>query len=219
MPTFSVRVDPLNWLLDGHLGFEVEVGLLEWLTVESIPMFVASKQPPIFNSVDELEQAGNGIGALAGASLGVGFWLNGTAFRGDVLRVGINHYSVEYTTRALEDEGSSSLDPTSRGDILDRVVHNRTRLAVLFGSHKRWGFFTLAGGIGLEYEMNDTKRCLDNESGVWRSTADPPCDDDQLQIARDRLGTVSEPRAVNLYDWLHPFYPVFRFSLGVVIGD
>jgi hypothetical protein len=32
-PDFSVRVDPLNWLLLGRLGFELEVELLELLTV------------------------------------------------------------------------------------------------------------------------------------------------------------------------------------------
>ena len=49
MPGFAVRVDPLNWLIGGRLGFELEVQLWEFITFETIPMFVTESEPVAFN--------------------------------------------------------------------------------------------------------------------------------------------------------------------------
>ncbi|MGC4067514.1 MAG: hypothetical protein QM784_23290 [Polyangiaceae bacterium] len=78
LPDFSVRVDPLNWLLAGRLGFELESELWKFISVEVIPVFVVNEKPPLLNLSgipDTLRQQSNGVGALAGASIGAGFWL------------------------------------------------------------------------------------------------------------------------------------------------
>ena len=67
MPPWSVRMDPFNWLLEGRLGLELEVGLLNWLSVEFVPVFVVNDQPPAFNfsgREDPLTQESNGLGRI-----------------------------------------------------------------------------------------------------------------------------------------------------------
>lgn len=217
MPDFSVRIDPLNWLLQGRLGLELEFELLEWLTIEAIPMFVVSEEPVFFNNLDELTQESDGLGALAGTSLGVGFWLDGDSFNGTVLRVGLLAYGVKYTTRALQDYPTSANgSPIARGDVLDTVTDSQRRLSFTIGSHRTWGYFTLVGGISLEYETNDKRRCYTNSNGIWETRSSEPCDDDQLQIAREPTGLIQQPSVYNLYGWLHPFDLAGRLSLGVV---
>ena len=86
MPPFSVRVDPFNWLLDGQLGFELEVGLLDFMSVELVPMFVVNEQPPTFNyfvgSEEPLSRESNGLGPLAGTSIRARFLARGKAPQG-----------------------------------------------------------------------------------------------------------------------------------------
>jgi hypothetical protein len=203
IPPFSIRVDPFNWLLEGRLGFELEVGIAKWISVETVPMFIANDSPPLFNlsgHEDNLYQHSNGLGPLAGASLGVNFWLSGKTFKGYVLRAGLTNYAIEYET----------LDAS--GGQVDVVEHTERHLYGIFGWNDRWGAFTLGGGVGLGYELNQQTRCFPNDSDVNDAT-DSGCDD-ELQIA---LENPIRSGPVNLNPWLHPFDLLVRFSLGVTI--
>jgi len=195
-PGFAVRVDPLNWIIGGRLGFELEVELWEFITFETVPMFVVNSEPPAFNlrgREDTISQHSDGLGALAGATLGVGFWLEGEPFEGYVLKALLTNYAFEY--RGTDDAG-----------LFDSVSHVERRFYGFFGSYNRWGFFTLGGGIGLGVELNEESRCAPN-SGV-------ACDEDELQI---KLGRQNGSGAVDLNGPLHPVDLIARISLGIVI--
>ena len=207
MPGISIRLDPFNWLLDGRLGIELEVAPLEWLSVELVPVFVANSEPPTidFSSLDEdISQHSNGLGSLAGTSLGVGFWLDGEAFRGYVLRAIFTNYG--YTFKARDNQG-----------IFDRVGRTERRLMGFFGSYMRWSFFTIGGGLGLGYELNQQERCELNAvptSDGTRIAPDPDADcDGELQLAADRNAV----RAFDVNGFLHPVYLEGRLSLGFII--
>ncbi len=203
IPPFSVRLDPFNWLLQGRLGLELEVGLAKWVSIEMIPMFVVNESPPFFNlsnHEDNLYQASGGLGALAGASLGVNFWLGGKAFKGYLLGVGITNYALEYETRGAEDAR------------IDLVKHTERRIYGMFGSSSRWGAFTLSGGIGLAYELNQQGRCFPSGATSIADARDTDCEG-ELQIALDR--DVNE--LANLNSPLFPMDLMGRISLGVTI--
>jgi hypothetical protein len=197
MPDFSVRIDPLNWLLEGRLGFELEVGLWEFISFELVPVFVVNEEPPAFNlrgREDTVSQHSNGIGAMSGASFGLGFWLQGEPFEGNVLRVVLTNYG--YTYKATDDQGQ-----------FDEVSHTERQLLFMFGSHHKWGFFTLAFAFGLGVELNKQERCYDTAGNLTESGCDG-----ELQIAasRDRR---------TILDLNSPFHPVQltgRISLGFV---
>jgi len=205
MPPFGVRVDPFNWLLDGKLGFEIEAGLLPFMSVELVPLFVANSQPPTFNYFmgrdDGLSRDSHGIGPLAGTSIGLGFWLEGKALRGSVLRVIFTNYSYEYTSRL-------------NGQVVDQFTHVERQLFGYFGSHANWGAFTLAGGIGLGVELNKDDRCFPP-----RTAADPTpdaignCGNHQMSIKLDPAAT----QIVDLSGGLGGVQFLGRFSLGVAI--
>jgi hypothetical protein len=207
MPGISIRLDPFNWLLDGRLGVELEVAPLKWLSVELVPVFVANSEPPTidFSSLDEdISQHSNGLGALAGTSLGVGFWLDGEAFRGYVLRAIFTNYG--YTFKATDGSGT-----------FDRVDRTERRLMGFFGSYMRWAFFTIGGGLGLGYELNQQERCrlrsVPTTNGT-RIAADPAADcDGELQLAADRGAS----RVFDVNGFLHPVYLEGRLSLGFII--
>jgi hypothetical protein len=193
-PGFAVRVDPLNWIIGGRLAFEIEVGIWEIITFETVPMFVVNSEPPAFNlrgREDTISQHSDGLGALAGATLGVGFWLEGEPFEGYVLKAFLTNYGFEY--RATDDIGE-----------FDKVSHVERRFYGFFGSYNRWGFFTLGGGIGLGVELNEETRCAPNTGAQ--------CDEDELQIKLERTNS-----AVDLNTPLHPVDLMFRLSLGIVI--
>ncbi len=208
MPPFSIRLDPFSWLIEGRLGIEFEVGLWKFLSVEFVPVLVANSEPPTFNlsgREDSVSQESNGLGPFSGTSLGLGFWLDGEPFRGYVLRAIFTNYG--YTYEASDSAGT-----------FDRVKHTERQLVAFFGSYARWGFFTLGGGIGLGYELNQQERCFPEDipsrtefvDGVERVVAVARgCD--ELQIALDRnavdLG--------DLYSFIHPVVLMGRFSLGV----
>lgn len=205
IPPFSIRLDPFNWLLEGRLGFELEVGVARWISIETVPMFIANDSPPLFNLAgheDNLYQHSNGLGALAGATLGVNFWLSGKTFKGYVLRAGLTNYAIEYET----------LDPD--GDRVDAVKHTERQLYGILGWNDRWGAFTLGGGIGLGYELNQQTRCFPNDPVVDVSDATDQGCDEELQIA---LENPLRSGPVNLNPWLYPFDILVRFSLGVTI--
>src|SRR6187399_2162947 len=91
-PDFSLRADPIHWLLGGRLPLEIEVQplkALRFLTVQVVPIFVTWSSPPALNlqgREDNLTQHSNGWGPVSGASFGLGFWLGGKPFQGYVLR-------------------------------------------------------------------------------------------------------------------------------------
>ncbi|HQB42860.1 MAG TPA: hypothetical protein PLV85_04610, partial [Polyangiaceae bacterium] len=130
----SVRFDPLSWILRGRPSLEIEYLLLDWLTVEAVPML--GTQPMIF---DSFEQSGAGIGA------GLGIWLDGKAFSGYVLRplmqINAMHYKTDYTGTLMENESND-------------IEHTEVRVGGMIGGHNRWDFFTIAWGIGLTVDTN-----------------------------------------------------------------
>lgn len=197
MPPFSIRIDPFNWLLDGRLGIELEALVLSFMSVELVPVFVVSEQPPfIANAFEELvTQHSNGLGALAGTSVGVGFWFSRKALQGNVFRVIFTNYGMTY--RSLDVDGER----------YDEVHHTERHLYGYLGSHTvLGGFFTIAGGIGLGVELNRQRRCFDGP-GTTNPSSD--CQKDQLQLARG-------PSTVwDLNTWTHPAQLLGRISIGV----
>ncbi len=208
-PDFSVRIDPLNWLLEGHLGFELEVEAYEWLTFETVPLFVMTDEPFVMPS--NIKEYSNGLGPLAGASISAGFWLEGDSFQGTVIRAGITNYAYRYESTAKAGEPTAAT-----GEPLETVDVRENRLTLMLGSGRRFGYFTIAGGMGIEYELNDQRRCITREtSGSMFMTTDQGCAADELVLLR----RTSQPDAANLRG---PFFPVdivFRFSVGVVFDD
>ncbi len=205
---YSIRVDPFNWLLDGRLGIELEAGVWKFISVEMIPVFVANTRPWTihFSGLDDaLSQHSNGVGPLSGASLGAGFWLSGTPFNGYVIRAYFTNYGYTYETR----DGAG---------LIDRVSVTERRFVGFFGSHSRFGPFTIAGGFGLGYELNQQERCgltFATPAGGGAAAIDGPhtgCNGHQ-QIALDR--GLSRGTA-DLNGPLHPIYLEARFSLGFV---
>ena len=196
VPDISVRIDPFNLLLEGRLGLELETQLYKFLSLELVPVFVTTKQPPTLNYASynsTINQSSNGIGAISGAAIDAGFWFGRRPLEGNVLRVGLSDYSYKYESK------------DSIGTI-DAVTHTDREFFVMFGQHSRWGAFTIAGGIGLGYELNKQNRCFDTFGSV---TSSCPKDQDLLQI--DRAGNVFD-----LNSFLYPFDLLARFSLGVV---
>ena len=197
IPDFSVRIDPLRWLIFGKLGLELEVEIWKFISLELVPVFVLSEQPPAMNDFDDvLSQHSNGIGALAGTSIGVGFWLSGTPMRGQVLRAILTNEG--YTYRSKDGLGT-----------IDEVDHTERHFYGFIGSYDRWGPFTIGGGIGVGVELNDERRCF-TEPDVSSATSD--CSDEQFQIALDR--EVRETAGLN--SSLHPIQLMGRISLGFV---
>ncbi len=196
MPDISVRIDPFNLLLEGRLGLELETQVYKFLTLELVPVFVTTKQPPTLNysTYDStISQSSNGIGAISGAAIDAGFWFGRKPLEGNVLRVGLSDYSYKYDSK-------DAIGP------IDSVTHTDREFFVMFGQHSRWGAFTIAGGIGLGYELNKQNRCFDAGFNATSS-----CPKDQLLIKIDRAGNVG-----NLDSFLYPFDLLARFSLGVV---
>jgi hypothetical protein len=187
MPHFSVRVDPFNWLFRGLLGFELEVQTpIKFMTVELVPVFVVNEQPPAFSLSgrdDVLSRQSDGIGALAGTSIGLGFWLKGDPFEDYVLRAVFTNYGYGY----------QATDGT--GAVFDQVTHVERHFYGMFSSFSRFGAFTIAGGIGLGVELNKEKRCFvrEGEGGTGPFVATRNCRDQELLIKLD-------PDAVSVAD-------------------
>jgi hypothetical protein len=195
-PEISMRVDPLNLLLEGRLGLELEIELSKYLSLELVPVFVTTQSPPMLNyntyEKSSLRQESNGWGPLSGAAVDAGIWFAGKPFQGYVLRAGLTNYAYTYSTTA----------PAN-----DSVSHTDRQLYVMLGSHSRWGAFTIACGFGLGYELNQQNRCFDD---FGNATSD--CPKDQLLIKLNRVGS----SVADLHGYLYPFDFLARFSLGVV---
>jgi len=198
---YSIRFDPLNWLLLGRLAFELEVSLFKYLSVQLTPIFVTAPAPIAVNYAgldDPLRQRSNGLGPISGVSLGVGAWLWGEPFHGYVLRLEFTNYGYAYRT-------------SDAAGTIDRVEFTERRLILFIGSHSRFGPFTFAGGFGLGYELNQVERCgLTFSDGAVQSRSSG-CRGKQL-IALDR----SANERADLNGPLHPVYFQARFTLGVV---
>ena len=204
IPPFSVRLDPFNWILEGQLGFEVEVGLAKWLSVETVPMFVVDDTPPWLNlggGDSRVYQQSGGLGPLAGATLGVNFWPK-KVFKGYVIRTGFTNYSLEYETK---DEA---------GKRVDFVPHTKRQFYVMLASVERWGAFTLGGGIGLGYDLNKESRCI-ADAPVFDPADAKPGNCDEIQIAVPISRTQVTPVAITPFTY--PWELLARFSLGVTI--
>lgn len=207
MPPISFRLDPFNWLLQGRLPLELEVGVWKMMTIELVPEFVTNEDPPLrdFSAYEDgALQYSNGLGDLSGTSLGVGFWLDGEPFAGYVIRAIFTNYGYEYKS-------------SDAAGTIDSVTRTTRRFGGFIGSYQRWSFFTIGGGIGLSYELHQQERCAlraTSTAGGTRITDDPDAScDGELQVALDRGA-----RAVDdTNGFLHPFYLDARFSLGFII--
>ncbi len=198
IPPFSIRIDPLHWLLEGRLGIELEVEALDFLSIEVSPMFVTAEQPPMLHLVgrpDTLYQSSNGLGPLAGGTIGVGFWLDQKPFKGTVIRAMFTNNAISYETK--DNDGH-----------IDGVDHVERRLFGMIGSHSRWGFFTIASGLSIGAELNNEERCYVTADDVRTSG----CPDKELRIKIDE----DTGETVPLSGWLDPVYLDFRLSVGFV---
>jgi hypothetical protein len=175
--------------------------VLDWLTLELVPVFVTSSTPPLmsYRSVGtHVKQESNGLGAMSGASIDAGFWLEGHAFRGYVLRAILTNYGYKYSTQ------------DAAGNTVDSLTHTERRFIGEFGSVSRFGAFTIAGGIGLGLELNKQERCY-----AFTNTGQPirtsGCGGLELLTAPPQVGRV---------DVADPLYPIVfqvSISLGVTI--
>lgn len=199
---FSVRIDPLNWLLLGRLGIELEMTAWKFISIELIPLFVTSTEPLLLNYSrfdGTLTQHSRGIGPISGASLGAGVWLFGEPFTGYVIRLNFTNYA--YTYRAADGGGT-----------FDRIEVTERRLALFFGSHSRFGPFTIAGGFGLGLELNQNERCgLARASSGGVTGRSDGCEGRQLIALSRNLNETAD-----LNGPLHPVYFEARFSFGLV---
>lgn len=198
MPAWSVRLDPFNWLLAGRLGLELESQVWKFISVELVPVFIVNDQPPYLNLgfagvPNTLYQKSAGIGALAGTSVGVGFWLNGKPMEGYVLRAELTDYAITY-------DAHDNLGPIDQFKYVERYFQ------VLLGSHSKWGPFTLAGTFGLGTALNKVQRCFIDNAAV--TSGCPNSKNAELMVTR--LGDT-----VNLNQWSYPIDIVVRISLGV----
>jgi hypothetical protein len=200
MPPWSVRVDPLNWLLEGRLGVELEAGLWKFLSVELVPMFITSEQPPTLDLgsfPDALHQQSNGLGPMSGVSASVGIWLEGKPFQGLVLRPFFSAAGYRYESK-------------QDGVHLDSVDRSEKLLGLMIGSQNTWIAFTISYGFGLAKEMGDQRRCFTASS---LSSVSSSCSDDVQEIAVRNTATAFQTLDMN--GSLHPYYLVGRLSLGV----
>lgn len=200
IPPWSVRIDPINWLLEGRLGLELEVGLYKFMSFELVPVFVTTSTPPTLNYFNtyggSLSQESNGLGAMSGASFGLGFWLSGHPMKGTVLRAIYQNYGMKYKTDA------------------DEATHTQRAIVGMLGSVSRFGAFTLGGGFGLGVDLNKEERCYkDSAPGVVADRPGAPtgtgCGQVQLMDgARNTYIVTGFP---------YPAVLEFRISLGITI--
>lgn len=205
---WSVRLDPLNWLIRGRLNIEGEVALTDWFSVEVVPSFVTSSQPAAFDLTagreDPLFQESNFIGAWSGASVATRFWFYGDPFDGYALHVGLTHYNYVYKSK----------DPDT-GARIDRVGKADNKLIVMLASGMELGPVIIAGGFGIGYELNAPERCF-TQDGVTGAPIKQSsgCDGDFL-ILTDRGSATEGAEQTALFSGLYPFSIEGRLSLGV----
>jgi hypothetical protein len=196
-PTFSIRLDPLSWLIWGALPLELEAEVIKRISVEVVPVFVTSESPPALGySFDgDVTQHSDGVGRLAGASIGGGIWFTGKRLRGQVFKLILTNYAYRY--QSSDEMG-----------VIDQVSHTERRIFGYLGSSSVYGVFTIAGGFGLGLELNKHDRCFP-ENDLSSVTTD--CEDQGLELALDRNAS----ERVNLYSFPYPVALMARISLGV----
>jgi hypothetical protein len=177
------------------------------MTIETVPMFVVNDTPPLldFSRYDvNIAQHSGGLGPLAGATLGVNFWLNGKRpLKGSFLGVGITNYTLDY--EAFEADG------TTRADF---ISHTERQLYFFYGSFARYGAFIIGGGIGFGYDVNNETQCL--ASNTFPPEREPGnCD--AIQLAVPDPGNSSRAVAFDVTGFLYPWDLMTRFSLGIAI--
>ena len=195
----SFRADPIKWLLYGRLPIAAEIAPLSFLSFQLTPIFVTNTSPPVLNlsgREDNLSQHANWVGPIPGASLGVGFWLQGKPFKGYVLRVVYNNYSYTYKTRAED------------GRLIDHVNYVERQLLGEIASYSRIGAFIIGGGLQLGTELNKKGRCVDISTSD--QITDQRCDDLEVVVDDKYPGTT-----YNLRSSWHPVIFDFSFTLGV----
>jgi hypothetical protein len=204
MPPFSVRLDPFNWLIAGRLGLELEVAVWKFISVELVPVMIVNAKPASFHfggREEPLSQHSAGLGPLAGASLGVAFWLFGTPLQGYVARLSMTNIGVTY-------------EASNESGVFDKVDTVERQIQLYVGSHSRFGFFTVGGGLGVGYELEDSQRCFVNRMTMQMEAVTSSCQEDQLQILLDPQGN----SVADLHGPFHPFYLIARFSIGVAFN-
>jgi hypothetical protein len=188
------------------LGFEFEVGLWEFISVELVPVFVVNSEPPMFNftsRADELHQESNGLGPISGTSIAAGFWLSGKPLKGTFLRAMFTDYGYTYKTSAVD------------GGTFDKFSHTDRWFMGMIGSNSRWGAFTLQGGFGLGVELNKEVRCLSSNAVTPADATDSGCHRIDIALDPGDGGPIREAADVS-----SPFYPIVistRIALGVSI--
>ena len=200
-----MRLDPFNWILIGRLGLELEVGIVKWMSIEAVPIFVLNDTPPLLNysAYDvNLAQHSDGLGALAGSSLGVNFWLSGKAFKGYALQAALTNYAIKYEAK------------NDAGAVVDSVSHVERQFRVMFNSLSRWGAFTLGGGIGIGYDINNETRCYPDTA---RDRADAVVGGDCGQIQLATADPVNLGPIASVTSFTYPWELLVRFSVGVTI--
>jgi hypothetical protein len=173
------------------------------MSVELVPSFVVNKAPPAFGYFsgrdEQLERVSAGMGPLTGGALDVGFWLEGRALKGTVLRAILASEAYRYR----------SVDP--RGTIDQLKVVERQFFGYL-GTHQRWGAFTVAGGFGLGAVLNPARRCFDQGGN---DTLHCTRNQKLLKLSRVPDNVVEFPVA-DLNNGLGSVRLLGRISLGVV---
>ncbi|MCA9626246.1 MAG: hypothetical protein KC766_01210 [Myxococcales bacterium] len=198
---WAVRLDPLNWLLQGRLGISGDIALTEWFSVELTPVFTVNSEPPAFNlhgREDTLSQEGNFIGAMSEINLGASFWLE-APLEGYVLRAIYNHAAYSY--KATDDQGQ-----------FDAVDEKSDKLIFFFGSYGKYGPVSIGGGLGIGYYLGNQQRCAEDGGQLPQNARTSDCDG-ELNIAIDRQGNYAD---------IHPgIYPIDisgRIEFGVVFN-
>jgi hypothetical protein len=199
-------LDPFNWLLEGQLGVELEVGVLSWMSIEAVPTFVTAQSPPwlnLFNGDARIFQHSDGWGPMAGASVGVAFWPK-KLFKGYAIRAGLIDQAMRYETK------------DDMQNAVDSVSHTKRELYAMLGTMERWGAFTIGGGFGLGYDLNKETRCYRQPAGTrdfkpeYFQSGD--CNAIQIEV-QDASGS---GRAA-ITPFTYPWEILVRFSLGVTI--
>lgn len=211
-PDFSAQLEVLNVLPYGRLGLPVDFEVLDWLTVGTQFTFVTAKEPLFVPS--HIQQHSNGLGPIAGLDIGASFWPFGTTFDGMFVRVGLTNYSYRYDGFAVENYESEDV---VAGAKLDSAAHTERRLSLLIGKGYQFGFLLVSGAVGIEYELNQQRRCLEGIRDGRKPFVPTRsgCNDDEFGIQR----RVSGNNAFNVYDLGGPLYPfslVAKLSVGFV---
>ena len=195
----------------------------DWISIELTPVFVIMNKPPRLAPLDNLLQKSRGLGPIAGASIGVGFWFGGDRpLDGYVVRVLFANYGYRYNAERVNDDPTL---PDIGGGIIDTVPYTERKIAVMFGTHSIIGdVFTIAGGIGIGYELNQPRRCFPEDQTIeghppcWDASSN--CDDDALLIGLDHADRYQNLPVFDLNGINGPIFPfelMGRISFGVTI--